>query len=276
MMVLADSGSTKTAWLLLDRGEVVAEATSKGLNPHHISRNDFLQIIEQAGIADWPVNKVAQVYFYGAGINNEDARATISTWLKDIFEQAVIQADSDLLGAARALLGTQAGIAGILGTGANSGYYDGRTLVQQVPPLGYLLGDEGSGFALGRQFIKGFLREEMPGHLQQAFRNWYPGYEKLPATIYDSPTPAAMLAAFVPFLYEHREDDYIRQLLMGELGRYFVLLETYPDGLPVALVGSVAWYFREEVEEASRQHNRQVMQIAQSPLPGLRRYHTTG
>ncbi|HHL53422.1 MAG TPA: hypothetical protein ENJ39_08595 [Flammeovirgaceae bacterium] len=276
MMVLTDSGSTKTAWLLLDRGEVVAEATSKGLNPHHISRNDFLQIIEQAGISDWPVNKVAQVYFYGAGINNEDARATISAWLKDIFEQAVIQADSDLLGAARALLGRQAGIAGILGTGANSGFYDGRAIQQQVLPLGYLLGDEGSGFALGRQFIKGFLRQELPENLHQAFRDWYPGYEKLPAAIYDSPTPAAMLAAFVPFLYEHRADDYIRQLLVGEFDRYFALLEAYPAGLPVALVGSVAWHFREEVEQAARQHDRHIWQIAQSPLPGLQRYHTTG
>jgi len=118
------------------------------------------------------------------------------------------------------------------------------------------------------------LRQKLPGHLQQAFRSWYPGFGKLPAAIYDSPTPAAMLAAFVPFLYEHRKDDYIRQLLIREFGRYFNLLEAYPAGLPVALVGSVAWYFREEVKEAARQHDRQVLQIAQSPLAGLRRYHT--
>ncbi len=276
MIVLADSGSTKTAWLLLDNGEVVAEATSKGLNPHHIAQDDFVQIVEQAGITGWPVNKVAQVYFYGAGNNNEGAQATVSAWLNGIFEQAVVQVHSDLLGAARALLGTQAGIAGILGTGANSGYYDGRGIQQQVPPLGYLLGDEGSGFALGRLLIKAFLRKELPENLQQAFRNWYPGYEELPAAIYASTTPAAMLAAFVPFLYEHREDDYIRQLLVGEFDRYFALLGAYPTGLPVALVGSVAWHFRDEVEQAARQHDRHIWQIEKSPLPGLQRYHTTG
>jgi len=104
MIVLADSGSTKTAWLLLDKDVVVAEVTSKGLNPHHISQDVFVRLVGQAGIGGWPADKVVQVYFYGAGINNKETRATVSVWLKALFGRAVIQVHSDLLGAARALL----------------------------------------------------------------------------------------------------------------------------------------------------------------------------
>ncbi|MGM9688466.1 MAG: ATPase [Alloprevotella sp.] len=254
MILYADSGSTKTEWMGHNGQTEVFRHTTPGINPFLMSSEQIGQML----LAEPELMRAAahahDIRFYGAGCRGT-ACNTVRTALERVFKQALhIVVDSDLAGAAMALFGGGDGIACILGTGSNSGLFVAGKLVAQVSPLGYILGDEGSGAVLGRRLVGDVLKRQMPDALCQEFLGTYPlSADEFVQRVYREPMPNRFLASFAPFLHKHRQEEAVRRLLLEEFERFFkrnVAAYQRPD-LPVGLVGSIAFYFKEEVAEAA-------------------------
>lgn len=274
MIVIADSGSSKTDWRLITKDGVGAKAQTSGLNPLILSEVDFKQELQNSKLKDWPANSIEKVYFYGAGITNINVQEKIAEWLKPTFHKADIMANSDLLGAARAIYGTEDGIIGIIGTGSNSGYFNGTKIEQTIPALGYMLGDEGSGNALGKLLVIAFLRDDLATTITSEFKSFYPDYDDLLNNIYKSNQPARLLASFVPFIHQHKEDSFIRQLVHDEFVKYFRLISKYENISRVGLVGSVAHYFSNPLHQVAEKAGIKIYKIIKSPIDSLTLHHT--
>ena len=268
--IIADSGSTKTSWLLTDEEGQRSTFETPGINPVRDSEDFICDILTSL-----PQAPVSHLYFYGAGCIPPFSDA-LKALLQRRFPQARIVVDSDLMGAAIALCGNQEGIACILGTGSNSCLYDGERIVANVSPLGYILGDEGSGAVLGRRLVGDVLKRQLPETLRQAFEKEY----QLTAAdiiqrVYRSPLPNRFLASFAPFLSRHRYEPAVQALLEEEFARFFrrnVCAYRRPD-LPVHFAGSIARHFQTEVFAAARSLGLQPGRVEAAPMEALVRYH---
>jgi len=273
MIVIADSGSSKTDWRLISKEGVVEATQTIGLNPHIITPSDFKKAVKNSDLVNWPLESVNKVYFYGAGITGIKLQEKLANWLKTTFYMSEILASSDLLAAARAIYGREDGIIGILGTGSNSGFYNGSEIEQTVPALGYILGDEGSGNALGKRLVTSFLRDELPDPLADEFRLFYPEHENLLSNIYESPQPAKFLASFVPFIHQHQDSKFMEQLAVEGFTKYFKLLKEYKNISKVGLVGSVAFYFSKTLHKVAATEGIKIYRIIKSPIDSLSLHH---
>ena len=266
-LLLADSGSTKTDWLLCVDGARRRFQTT-GMNPFLMSDEVLEQTLSEALAADIIMAAPSRVYFWGAGCRDAGAHR-MKRALHALFPGARVRVESDLVGAAYALFGSAPGIACILGTGSNSGIFDGRQLVANIPPLGYLLGDEGSGASLGKHFLNVLLKGELPQEISSSF---YASYAtdagRLLHDVYHSPSPNSYLAQFAPFLHTMRHRPEIRDLLLDEFTLFFrknVCPYHRPD-LPVGFVGSIASHFSEELHKAAENLGFTVGCTLQKPL----------
>lgn len=276
MIIIADSGSTKTDWCLGKTRTNNSIVRTEGINPVHQSADEIKRTI--AGTLVPQLNNSAEVtdiYFYGAGCIPEKTDI-VRTALLQSFPQAHILVESDLLGAARALCGTRAGIACILGTGSNSCAYDGTQITAHVSPLGYILGDEGSGATLGRRLAGDCLKHQLPDDLCRAFLETY---DLTPAMILDKvyrqPLANRFLASLVPFLFTHRHRTEIHRLLVSCFTDFFtrnVMQYEYAHTL-VHFAGSIAYYFQDEVKEAAQALEIHIGKMLKSPMEGLMDYH---
>ena len=273
MIIIADSGSSKTDWRLVTRDGVTEELQTIGLNPHIISATGFKKEIHSSGLLDWPINAIDKVYFYGAGITGRKLQENVANWLKSALKVPEIVADSDLLAAARAIYGDDNGVIGILGTGSNSGYFNGSEIERSIPALGYMIGDEGSGNALGRQLVKSFLRNELSPALAHEFKAFYPDYNDLLNNIYRNIQPARFLASFVPFIHQHQDEQFISQLVEDEFVKYFILMRNYGVVSKVGLVGSIAHYFSDTLHNVAAIEGIILHKIIKSPIDALTLYH---
>jgi len=273
MIIIADSGSSKTDWRLITNDGVIEKAQTRGLNPHLISALDFKKEIQKSELVEWPINSIEKVYFYGAGITGQNLQEKLAKWLNSHFEDTKISVESDLLAAARAAHGNNQGVIGILGTGSNCGYYDGQKIENNIPPLGYILGDEGSGNALGRRLLTLFLRSELSDEISNSFEVFYPEHASLLSKVYSLQQVSPFLASFVPFIYDNLSDKGIHKMVKQELRKYFELLEWYSSISDVALVGSVAYYFSEMIEEIADEKGLKLGAILKSPIDALTLYH---
>lgn len=262
MILLADSGSTKTAWAYGDTLYYTA-----GINPVRDSRESIEAVLDAL-----PPLQPSEVQFYGAGCI-APFKTTVEDALRARYPEATVSVESDLLGAARALCGEGEGIACILGTGSNSCLYDGRTIVQQVSPLGYILGDEGSGAVLGRTLVGDALKGQLGPSIREQFLAWG---AFTPADIinkvYREPQPNRFLASLVPFLALNRNDDGIHRLLIDAFRRFFVRnVNAYGRrDLPVSFVGGVAKEFTDELREAATLEGYTIGHIIAAPIERLR------
>lgn len=272
MILIADSGSTKTDWCV-DNGAVIH---TMGINPFHQSAESIRQILCNELLPQLPETILLdEIHFYGAGCTPEKS-VIVKEALEVMFPQASIHVKSDLLGAAHALCGKTKGIACILGTGSNSCYYDGEQIVQNVSPLGYILGDEGSGAVLGKRLVGDCLKNQLPQDICNAFLETF---ELTPSTIiekvYRQPQANRFLASLTPFLSAHREVPQIHELLVSSFTDFFhrnVMQYPYQD-TPVHFVGSIAWHFKEEVKEAALLLGIHTGKFIQSPIGELLKYH---
>lgn len=274
MIVIADSGSSKTDWRLITKDGVGAEVQTSGLNPLILSETDFKKELQNSELKGWPKDSIEKVFFYGSGITDIKVQENVANWLSTIFTKADIMANSDLLGAARAIYGTEEGIIGIIGTGSNSGYFNGSEIEQTIPALGYMLGDEGSGNALGKRLVVAFKRDELPSTLTKAFESFYPDFDDLLNNIYKSNQPARLLASFVPFIHQYQEDSCIRQLVQDEFVKYFSLMSKYENISRVGLVGSVAHYFSNTLHQVAEEAGIKIYKILKLPIDSLTLHHT--
>ncbi len=265
MTLIADSGSTKTSWRL--NGEAIETI---GINPVRDSQDEISQIIQTL-----PKVPIKQVFFYGAGciVPYKDV---IGNALQQHYPEATISVESDMLGAARATCENREGIIGILGTGSNSCLYNGKAIIQNVSPLGYILGDEGSGAVLGRTLVgdalKGLLGEELRERFLERFQLTP---QIIIERVYRQPMPNRFLASLVPFLQENREHPAIRQLLVEQFRRYLrrnITIYQRPD-LPVHLVGGIAETYQSEIKQAATLEGFQLGKIIKNPIEQLAQYH---
>lgn len=273
MMIITDSGSTKTDWRLVSNDGHKEEAQTIGLNPHLVTEDDFNVAIQESALDEWAKHDVRNIYFYGAGITGKNLQEKLAKWLKSHFKDAIISLESDLLAAARAAHGNSQGVIGILGTGSNCGYYDGHKIEKNIPPLGYILGDEGSGNALGRRLLTLFLRSELSDEVSNSFKIFYPDHPNLLSKVYSQQQVSPFLASFVPFIHNHLSDQGINQMVRQEFVKYFELLEWYSSISDVALVGSIAFYFSEMIEEIAAEKSLKLGAILKSPIDALTLYH---
>lgn len=276
MILIADSGSTKTLWAACADGRIRTTHTTLGINPYYQTDEQMRATMAEA--ADWAsADHVERLCFYGAGCTADKIPA-LKRLLEIEFPHAEVQVHSDLMAAARALLQHTRGIACILGTGSNSGLYDGTQIVQNVSPLGFILGDEGSGASIGKQFVGDCLKHQAPEALCRLFFDEYClTVPEVVEQVYRRPFPNRYLAHFVPFLAQHIDEyDYIRNLIYRcfcDFLRRNVLQYPQAATLPVSFVGSVAYHFQPLLCNALSDMRLTMGAVAQSPIEGLAQFH---
>ena len=277
MNLIADSGSTNTHWCLVQGGKVVNEIVTDGINPFYQTDMEIIALLDDQLIPKLDKIDIDSIYFYGAGCSYPEKKILVSRALVRFFGNSMIEIQSDLLGAARSLFQHEKGIACILGTGSNSCYYDGKVIEQNVSPLGFIIGDEGSGAVLGKLFIADCLKNQRPVELKEKFLT---SYELTPEIIlenvYKKPFPNRFLAQFTPFLLENIEEPSIFNLVYDSFDAFLVRnVMQYPlEDLLVGCVGSIAWYFRDTLEIVASERRIVISDIVQNPMNGLVKYHS--
>jgi N-acetylglucosamine kinase-like BadF-type ATPase len=275
MHLIADSGSTKTHWCLIEGKVIIKELFTKGINPFYQEKHDIEQDLAAnllPGLSGYSINRIS---FYGAGCSFPEKKLIVFEALGRFFKNTVIEVESDLLGAARSLCGNSAGIACILGTGSNSCYYDGNEIIENVSPLGYILGDEGSGAVLSKKLVSDCLKKQLPAHIIEKFMAQY---SLTPAIIlenvYKKPFPNRYLAQFTPFLSENIHENSIMNIVSAGFREFFRRnLAQYPEGLSVGFIGSVAYHLQTVLNQVAAEENFVISKIEKSPVFGLTEYY---
>ena len=274
-ILVADSGSTKTAWIYSGRNKQEQFITG-GANPFFRTTDDMIREWKESPV-DRLQGKVAAVWFYAAGVINAERGLVIKNALQAFFPDAEISVESDLLAAAHATLGDNSGIACILGTGSNSCQYNGKKITAHVPPLGFILGDEGSGAVLGRQLVGDFLKKTMPAHLRELFSTNYPlEYADFLNRVYRQEKPNKFLAQFTPFLKDNIGQTYCSNLVENAFSQFIIRNVTQYEGYKkqeICFAGSVAYHFQEQLKTVFLKKNLTLGKIVKEPLEGLLSYH---
>lgn len=278
MILIADSGSTKTDWRILDQNQVIAENQTVGFNPYYQDADSIANELK-ANLLPLCTKEVTQVYYYGTGVTNEEKANIIKDAILKVFPTCEhIEAQSDVVGAARAACGRSAGIACILGTGSNSIYFDGEKTGFQVPPLGFWLGDEGSGGHLGKSLLLSYLHKEMPLEIRVKFEEKFGMMDRLTVleNAYHKPFPNRYFASFSSFLFDNLEDDFCRNLVENCFQQFFQkYILKYPmcHEASVNFVGSVAFYYKELLAKVADSQGINIGNILKSPIDGLVAFH---
>ena len=276
MILIADSGSTKTDWCVAKDGFTVKRFTTQGINPYHQDERRINGIVLDELLPQTGEYKIKKIVFYGSGCRDETI-PTMKNILYSAFNNNVeVEIYSDLLGAARAICGHEEGIACILGTGSNSCLYDGNKIVGNIPPLGYILGDEGSGATLGKIFINEIFKNSRMYDLKKEFLQVLQMTEgDIIDRVYRQPMANRFLASLAPFIHSHIErhevneivTENFRQFLLKNVKRY------HRDDLQVSFIGSIAWHFKSQLLQSALEENVYVGSVEKSPMDGLLRYH---
>ncbi len=275
MILIADSGSTKTDWRVINHAGEVLKLSTPGINPFYQTKEEIIGVLKKSGFA--VPFQVSNVFFYGAGCAYEEKNKIVADAIASFLPGSQIEIQSDLVGAARALCHREAGIACIIGTGSNSCFYDGSKVIENVSPLGFILGDEGSGAVMGKKLVADYLKEQMPLSLRKKFLDTYAlsNMDVLEA-VYRKPFPNRYLATFAPFLTANIEDAYIHSLVADSFTD-FIRRNIYRYSscydLPVHFIGSVAFYLKEVLEETAKKAKIKIGNIYKSPMDGLIEYH---
>lgn len=273
---MADSGSTKTDWIMSSQEYGIAEVRTSGINPVRDSRDAIFHVITEELVPRLPSGcKPSVIYFYGAGCMQPYSHTVLQV-LGSVFPVARAHVESDLLGAARALCGNRPGVACILGTGANSCLYDGHAILAHVPPLGYILGDEGSGAFLGKTLLGNVLKGIFPREMCEVFLYEHKLTEaEIIDRVYHQPQPNRFLASLVPFVARHRDEGCVHAMLEESFRLFFsrnVRAYAHPE-MPVNFVGGVASAFARELEDAAHAEGMSVGKILRRPIQELASYH---
>lgn len=277
MLLIADSGSTKTDWRLVDDGgRTVVKTKTEGLNPYFLTSQKISEIVQERVLPNVP--DVDKVFFYGAGCGSEVKADQVKEALSTIPARFSPEVSGDMLGSARSLLQDSEGIACILGTGSNSCCYDGREIVNIMPSLGFMFSDWGSGTVMSKDMIALLLQGQLPSEIAKDFYETYQlGRVEILDRIYNKPLPNRFLASFTPFLLKHAGDPSCRNIIIANFRNFFLYYVLgYPmakKGMKVSFTGSVAHNFRKYLYEASSAMDIEIERIIQHPMDGLVKYH---
>lgn len=277
MIVIADSGSTKADWKMIN-GNGTQSITTVGFNPVFHTEEKMYSELSSAFGQNVPTDEAVKIYYYGAGCWDERLKGIVHAALERVFQRADIEVHHDLLGAARATCGDEPGIACIIGTGSNSCLYDGKDVIDNVTNLGYLLGDEGSGTHLGKRLIRAFFYREMPRKLHDELEASLPGGKQaILDNVYRSGPPNVYLASFTRFMGEHQDHPFVQRILFDSFEQFIDRhVRKYKNhmSLPVHFIGSVAFYFRRTLEVILDARDMQTGIFIQKPIDKLVGFHT--
>ena len=279
MILIADCGSTKIDWCILKGDKLVKQFFTTGVNALLMPEDKIRATFETELKPQVEGSEIFEVYYYGAGCLSEEICSNVSRSIASVIPSATtISVNSDLLAAARALCGRNPGIACILGTGSNSCYYDGEKICDNVSPLGYILGDEGSGAVLGKLLVGDVLKKQLPAELCEKFlKQFNLDRMKIIENVYKKPAPNRFLASLSPFLIQNIEEPAIHRLVLNAFKSFFVRnIENYANfkEVPVSFVGSVGFYYREVLDEAAKALDVTIGTVIKSPMEGLLKYHS--
>lgn len=276
--LIADAGSTKVEWCLVGaEGEIKKRFLTDGINALLIGDDELDAILSKVKAELGEASLEDEIHYYGAGCATHAICEKIVKALHRFFPGAMVYVGSDLLGAARALCGRKPGIACILGTGSNSCLYDGATITNNVPSLGYILGDEGSGAALGKRLVADAFKGHLPAMIRENFLATYKlSLADILDNVYRRPAPNKFLASLVPFIKENIWNPYLYSLVLEELTLFVkrnVAMYVGAHSLPINFTGSIAFHFEKILREAASTHGYKVNKIIASPMEGLIEYH---
>lgn len=277
MILLADSGSTKTDWGLVENGKLVKRLHTSGMNPFQMSEEAITEEIKTHLVPELPGTVLDEVHFYGAGCTKEKQPIVERALRANLTINGECEVASDMLGAARGICGHKPGIACILGTGSNSCSYDGKNLVKNVSPLGFILGDEGSGAVLGKLLVGDVLKNQMP---ETVIKRFFEKYKLTSAEIIDrvyrQPKPNTFLASFVPFLEENIDEPKIYNLVKESFRSFLRRNVMQYEGwqtLPIGFNGSIAKIYKKPLLEALEEEGMHLGRIIQAPMEAMVEYH---
>ena len=276
MKLIAESGATKTDWRLIADDGTERSAYSAGLNPSVLDVEQMREIIAPVMPVLNPEGKsVEEIFFYGAGLVSDAAAAPLAGVLSMWYPFAQMQFHSDMLAAARALFGNGSGVVAIMGTGSNSCLYENGVIVKNIRPGGFILGDEGSGAALGKAFVSDFIKGLLPEKVEKDFvRESGLDYQKIVQKVYREPAPSAFLASFAPFILERTEEPYIKNLVNSVIESFIVRsLKRYGQTVKVGVVGSFGCACEAVLRETGIRHGLEFTMFLKSPIDKLTEYH---
>ena len=275
-ILVADSGSTKTAWCLIE-GSKKKNITTQGISPYFLNDDTLLEILKKELAPKTANATVDEVFYYGTGCSNEDNISLVQRGLKKLYPKAKIHVNHDLLGAAKGLCGDDKGIACILGTGSNSCFYNGKKIVKNSPGLGYVLGDEGSGTHLGKKVLQHFMYNTFDAELMDKFEAKYKTNNKeILDNVYKVKMANRYLSGFVPFLIENRGHYMIENIIEDCLNDFFFYhIYKYRESwtLPINFVGSIAYGFKDILKQMCNDFELKLGKVIKNPMDGLVKYH---
>lgn len=275
MILVADSGSTKTDWMGYTPEQTFRFETH-GLNPYFVNANDIAKILSKNKELALYADKVKEIYFFGAGCSSPDKHEIMSNGLSSFFPNAYISVDHDLLGSAYATCGDKKGLSCILGTGSSIAYYDGKDVTAGLHGLGYVLGDEGSGTYFGKKMITSFLYKTMPSELATSFYETFKvDKETVVSQIYTKPFPNSYLASFSRFMKGHQSHPFIQKTLRDGFQEFIdSTVRDYKNykSLTCNFVGSIAFFYQKELIDTMNENDLKMGIIIQKPIDGIYDY----
>lgn len=273
MVIVADSGSSSTTWAIISKNSEIKILSSQGLNPLHITQKNLLFTINSTFDNKYLNQNVEKVLFYGAGCLNKNINSKLALTLKQVFPNSSIKIDSDIKAAAIALFGNKQGIACIIGTGANSAIWDGKDYKTITAPLGFILGDEGSGTYIGKKIFANFLRKNFSEDLLHKIREFIGCDEKkIIENIYRNKASKVYIASIIPFVYENIENPELKEIVYNsflDFVNVFIKNKDLDQNLKIGFCGSVAFYFKDILENVLLEKKLKLHKIIQNPIFNL-------
>ena len=277
MILVADSGSTNTDWLVIKDNQIKSSFTTAGFNPYFTTGNKLYNDLKNQLPSSFDPEIIKHIFFYGSGCSTSEMKNLISNGLQLLFKQSVIEVNHDLLGAARALFKNEPGIALILGTGANTCFYDGKDIAKNVPSLGYILGDEGGGDYLGKLFITELLYENLPEKISKEFLEKYQlTKSQIMQKIYKEEHPNQFLASICEFISTNISKEPMTGLIYKSFTdlfeKHIIKYENFVN-YNIRAIGSIAYYFKDLLNEVAGKYNTNIDVIVKNPIQKLANYH---
>ncbi|MFP4291541.1 MAG: BadF/BadG/BcrA/BcrD ATPase family protein [Cyclobacteriaceae bacterium] len=276
MILIADSGSTKTDWRMIAEDGSISQARTSGMNPFHASHEQMMQVLEDELRPQLEVLP-AEIFFYGAGCATAASAGSVRRALASLYPGAKIEVNNDQFGAARALCGREAGIACILGTGSNTCLYDGQQIVDNIPPMGYIIGDEGSGSYIGKELLNRYFRRELPPELKERLEKRFDvSKENVLEQVYRQPFANRYLAGFSKFVFQNLKHPYLMRMIYDIFTHFFdktICRYDQYQQYKIHFTGSVAFYYSNLLRQAANDKGLRIFNILESPIAGLTLFH---
>ncbi|WP_428741998.1 N-acetylglucosamine kinase [Tenacibaculum sp.] len=278
MILIVDGGSTKADWIALDKNKKeIFRTTTLGINPSVLSKNEMTDNILSSQELLNIKNDVLQIHFYGAGCGTPKAAKNLQEVLETTFNNSKVFISEDTLGAVYASSGKKPSIVCILGTGSNSCYYDGKNINTSAPSLGYSIMDEASGNYFGKILLRDFYYNKMPKKIASAFQDSFNlDTDLVKMNLYRKPNPNMYLASFAKFMFDYKDEKYIRKMIKKGFQNFFyyrILPFKKDSKTPIYFIGSVAYYFRDILEKVATKNNLTVTDVIQRPIDNLVEFH---